>query len=112
MIIFCALMNMAGLNTDFIHICNNTNKIERRLFLRELGLTLTEEHLQWLSFAMNVPPLVRKRMLVHPMFNKIKYFFLATRKDALFATFYGQKCEQFLCLSHLQAWCSHSVTNQ
>lgn len=54
-------MNIAGVSSQIMHTCNNTNKRARRLFLRELGLALTPEHLQRRALAMNVPPLVRER---------------------------------------------------
>lgn len=56
MVVFFSMMNMAGVNSQIILACNNkTYKIERRLFLRDIGLSLTKEHLARRSYETNVP---------------------------------------------------------
>lgn len=62
MVVFYSMMNMAGVNSQIIFACNNkTYKIERRLYLRDVGLSLTREYLERRSHETNVPRSVRER---------------------------------------------------
>lgn len=113
MVIFYALMNMAGVNTQIIYASNNKiYNITRRLFLRELALSLTEDHLKRRSLEKNVPPSVRERRQevagTLPVREEIPP---GTRKRCFFCAkdsktkYYCKKCQKFVCLTHLQAWC-------
>lgn len=113
MVVYYAMMNIAGVNAQVIYSSNNKQyDLIRRSFLRNLALSLTSDQLTRRSFEMNVPPLVRERRQEaagtlntdpeYPPGTKKRCFLC--KKDSK-TRFYCQKCHKFLCLSHLQAWC-------
>ena len=113
MVVFYAMMNMAGVNSQIIYAANNKKyNIKRRLFLRDLALSLTKERR---SLESNVPPNVRMRRQEvagtsqeqvpeeMPPGTRKRCFFC--KKDSK-TRFSCKKCKKYVCLSHLQAWCS------
>lgn len=116
MVIFYSMMNMAGVNSQIIYACNNNvYDIQRRLYLRELALNLTKNHLVRRSMETNVPRSVRERRQevagtasvqnnqeLPPAGIRKRCFFC--KKDSK-TKYYCQKCKKFICLTHLQAWC-------
>lgn len=115
MVIFFSMMNMAGVNSQIIFACNNkTYKIERRSFLRDIGLSLTKEHLARRSYETNVPRSVRERRQevagtqenmkneeIQPGTRRRCFF---CKKDSK-TKYFCKKCKKFVCLSHMEAWC-------
>lgn len=62
MVVFYALLNMAGVNSQIIYTVNNKKySIERRSYLKGLAIELTKQHLERRSLELNVPRAVRDR---------------------------------------------------
>ncbi|KAK9878624.1 hypothetical protein WA026_022885 [Henosepilachna vigintioctopunctata] len=119
MVIFYALLNMAEVYSQIIYAVNSKQySVTRRLYLKNLALELSAQHLERRSLEQNVPRAVRDRRQdyagtsannanIQPQEEVVP----GTRKRCFFCVkdsksrFFCQKCKKFVCLSHLKAWC-------
>lgn len=117
MVIFYALLNVAGINSQIIYVANNPDikSIERRQFLRKLSFDLTEEHLKRRSMELNVPIPVRERRQevagTSQPTNRDAFITLGKRKRCYLchadnkSKYYCFKCQKFVCLQHAVILC-------
>lgn len=61
--IFFAMLNISGINANIIYRANNDNtRIKRRHFIKNLALSLIQDHLQIQRARVNLPRQLRKRI--------------------------------------------------
>ncbi|XP_053964402.1 piggyBac transposable element-derived protein 4-like [Anastrepha ludens] len=117
MVIFYAVLNMAGINSIIVYKSNNSSNLSRRNFLRDLGIGLVSEHLQNRKENQHLPRELRKRILdqvdepshsQRPP-NKVpkpirRCQICPTKKDRKTKhTCY--KCNRYLCMEHAVFTC-------
>lgn len=117
MVIFYALLNMAGVNSQIIFAANNVSipKIKRRAFIKQLSLALTQEHLQRRSLEKNVPPQVRERRQdvagTSQQQATLNVNVTSSRKRCHFChsdsktKYFCKQCKKFVCLPHATVVC-------
>lgn len=121
MVIFYALMNVAGINSQIIYISNNPNtKSVRRKYLKQLAVGLADQHLKRRSFMKNIAPAVRQRRQEvagtsqdvsredqqAPISRKRCYMCKNNNTTRYFCAI----CKKFLCLKHAEFRCPACVT--
>lgn len=117
MVIFYALLNMAGTNSQIMFAANNPDAAPpiRRQFLKTLAINLSEDHLKRRSLQQNLPRVVRERRqevagtslnVVQPeeIPQGIRKRCHCCLKDSK-TKYYCFKCKKFICLSHSQFLC-------
>ena len=120
MVIFYALLNIAGINSQIVYLSNNSNKeVIRRVYLKKLSAELAEDHQKRRSMQLNIAPSIRQRRqevagtsVEHPRGDPV----LPTiRKRCYFCTkdtktrYFCKLCKRFLCLSHAEFLCPTCV---
>lgn len=118
MVIFFSLLNIAGINSQVVHVSNHPDPksdLKRRIFLKQIALTLIDEHLQRRSYQKNVPETVRQRRQdvagTSEASSNVEEIPEGTRKycsgckNKNKSRFYCQKCKSFVCLKHAKMLC-------
>ncbi|KAL3274808.1 hypothetical protein HHI36_019592 [Cryptolaemus montrouzieri] len=118
MVIFYALMNIAGIKSQVIHTANNEdprNDLKRRYFLKKIALNLLDPHLKLCETETNVPQAVqhRKQEVADTSANNDQQLeiprnirkYCSECKNKNRSRYYRQKCKKFVCLKHAKTWC-------
>lgn len=120
MVLFYSLMNVAGINSQIIYVANNqSSSVVRRLYIKQLALALTDQHLKRRSMMENIAPAIRKRRQEvagtsadvprgDPNAPNVKKRCHLCTKDSK-TRFFCKKCKQFICLSHAEFVCPDCV---
>ncbi|KAB0805400.1 hypothetical protein PPYR_02396 [Photinus pyralis] len=119
MVIFFSLMNLAGINSQIIAKANGSSNVSvRRLYLKNLALALTEDHLRRRAQVTNIPRRVRERRQEVAGISSSTVVAPSppgTRKRCHFCSkdsktkYTCKKCNKFLCLSHAEMLCPQCV---
>ncbi|KAL3288791.1 hypothetical protein HHI36_003225 [Cryptolaemus montrouzieri] len=128
MVIFYALMNIAGINSQLMQTANNEdpgNDLKRRHFLKKLALDSLDPHLKLRATETNVPQAVKQRrqeasgtlantdqQLEMPG-NIRRYCFECKNKNK--SRYYCRKYKKFVCLKDAKIWrrlCTEENLNQ
>ena len=112
MVVFYGLLNVAAINAFVINTSNeNTDKVNRRIFLKQLGLQLVVDNMKRRAVNQHIPRAVRqsagrlsgtKEEVPVPSENKrgrCKY--CKDRKTK----YYCKLCNSYLCLQHVVVFC-------
>lgn len=120
MIVFFSFLNIGAINSYLIYLQNNSNdNLFRRIYLKQLAIDLTLEHLKRRALQKNVPPEVRQRRKevagiveddatgssLNPGVRK-KCHFCKTRSKT---RFYCHYCGKFICLKHSNFVCENCI---
>lgn len=114
LVIFYGMLNLAGINAFIIHRSNNEpeSQINRRLFLKQLGLELVKVNIAKRATMLNLPRNIRQTAakfagvnMVPPQDpppNKRGYCkYCKKRQTRYFCKF----CKSLLCMEHITACC-------
>ncbi|GIY52569.1 piggyBac transposable element-derived protein 4 [Caerostris darwini] len=120
MMIFYALLNIAGINSQILHTCNNgeTKQMARRSFLKELAISLTDKEIKRRGVLTNIVPEIKPvRQEVAEKHATVDQFPPGIRKKCFKCNinrktrFFCDMCRRFICLEHSQYLCSDCYTS-
>ena len=123
LVVFFAMLNISGINSQVIHVQNGNEVNKRRLFLKELIRELVAEHMNRRT-AQNrgIPLLLRQKLNklipgvavqseepeLSTSSNKRKRCVPCTEnKRQRYTKYFCELRKQFLCLEHLTAICEN-----
>lgn len=120
MIMFFSFLNIGAINSYVIFLQNNSiQNLFRRVYLKQLSIELTQEHLKRRAMQKNVPPEVRQRRMEvagvtddgpkgdpsNPNIRK-KCFLCKNRSKT---RYYCHYCRKFICLKHSNFVCGNCI---
>nr|XP_026490968.1 piggyBac transposable element-derived protein 4-like [Vanessa tameamea] len=119
---FYAMLNISGINANIIYRANNTDtRMTRRHFLKKLGLDLIHDHLEVRKTQMNLPRLLRKRILdfVGGPAEEPPRKITGTRKRCQICPAKKDKktnhtchvCHIYICPDHIIPYCNNCSTS-
>lgn len=119
MVLFYALMNVAGINSQIVHVANNQTSLIRRMYLKQLAVELIDEHLKRRTMMKNLNPTIRQRRQevtgilpevprANPETPNVKKRCYLCKKDSK-TRYFCKICKKFICLSHAEFLCPSCI---
>lgn len=117
MVIFYALLNIAGINAYTIYRCNSARTAQRitlrRTFLETMGMQLIEPHARRRAIATNIPRMITLRLremfdiTLNAQNNERSHgrCFYCDSKKSRKTKYSCYSCNKFMCLEHIKGIC-------